>query len=174
MAYRRRIIFVLQRRRPQGYELPQEAEPTHFQDQKRGASRNNLAQPQQEPCGWTIQYCDHNQVPLFQPNLPVILQFLCLQVLKKTLALLDLGASPCFLNKKFAKRYKIRLVYKSKPIHIEVINRRPLPSDSIIHKSEPIEVEFQDHSSYIVFNIITTPSNLVIFGLFGQKNITYL
>ena len=84
---------------------------------------------------------------------------------QKTLALLDLGASTCFLDEEFAKRHKIRLVQKSKPVHVEVIDGQSLLSGSITHESEPIEVAFKDHSSYVVFNIIRTPSSLVILGL---------
>ena len=82
----------------------------------------------------------------------------------KTLALLDLGASACFLDEEFAKRYKIPLVLKSKPVHAEVIDGRPLLSGSITHETEPIEVTFKGHNSHIIFNIIRTPSNLVIIG----------
>ena len=84
---------------------------------------------------------------------------------QKTLVLLDSGASTCFLDEKFAKQHKIRLVQKSKPIHVEVIDGRPLLSGSVTHESEPIEVTFNDHSSYVVFNVIRTQSNPVIFGL---------
>jgi hypothetical protein len=84
---------------------------------------------------------------------------------QKTLALLDSGASTCFLDEEFAKRHKIRLIQKSKPVHVEVIDGRPLLSGSVTHESEPIEVTFKDHSSYVVFNIIRTPSSPVILGL---------
>ena len=70
-----------------------------------------------------------------------------------------------FLVEEFAKQHKIRLVQKSKPIHVEVIDGRPLLSGSVTHESEPIEVTFKDHSSYVVFNIIRTPLNPVILGL---------
>ena len=83
----------------------------------------------------------------------------------KTLALLDSGASACFLDKEFAKRHKIPLVLKSKPVHIEVIDGRPLLSGSVTHESKPIEVVFENHSSFVIFNIIRTPSNPVVFGL---------
>ena len=84
---------------------------------------------------------------------------------QKTLALLDSGASTCFLDEEFAKHHKIRLVQKSKPVHVEVIDGRPLLSSNVIHKSEPIEVVFKDHSSHVVFNIIRIPSSPVILGL---------
>ena len=84
---------------------------------------------------------------------------------QKNLALLDSGASICFLDEEFAKRQKICLVQKSKPVQVEVIDGRPLLSSSVTHESEPIEVAFKDHSSYVVFNIIRTPSSPVILGL---------
>ena len=48
---------------------------------------------------------------------------------------------------------------------MEVINGRPLSFGSVIYESEPIEVTFKDHSSYIIFNSIKTLSNPIIFGL---------
>ena len=54
----------------------------------------------------------------------------------KTLALLDSGASACFLDEEFAKRHKISLVLKSKPVHVEVIDGRPLLSGSVTHESK--------------------------------------
>ena len=88
----------------------------------------------------------------------------------KTKALLDSGASTCFLNEEFAKRHKIRLVQKSKPIHVEVIDGRPLLSGSVTHESEPMEVAFKDHNSYVVFNIISIPSSPIILGLSGLED----
>ena len=83
----------------------------------------------------------------------------------ETLALLDSGASACFLDEEFAKRHNIPLVQKAKPIHVEVIDGRPLLSGSVTHESKPIEVAFKGHNSHIVFNIIRTPSNPIILGL---------
>jgi hypothetical protein len=56
-------------------------------------------------------------------------------------------------------------VQKSKPIHVEVIDGRPLLSSSITHETKPLEVEFKDHSSCVIFSIIKTPSSPVILGL---------
>ena len=85
---------------------------------------------------------------------------------QKTLALLNSGASICFLHEEFAKRHKIRLVQRSKPIHVEMKDGRSLLSSSVTHESEPIEVTFKYHSSFLVFNIIRITSNHVILGLF--------
>ena len=83
----------------------------------------------------------------------------------KTLALLDSGASACFLDEEFARRHKVPLVLKPKPVHVEVIDGRPLLSGSVTHESKPMEVAFENHSSFVIFNIIRTPSNPVVLGL---------
>ena len=69
----------------------------------------------------------------------------------KTLALLDSGASACFLDKEFAERHKIPLILKSKTVHVEVIDGRSLLFGSFTHKSNPIGVVFENHSSFVVF-----------------------
>ena len=51
----------------------------------------------------------------------------------KILSLLDSGTSICFLDEKYAKRYKIRLVQKA----------LSLLSGSVTHEFEPIEVTFK-------------------------------
>lgn len=83
----------------------------------------------------------------------------------QTSVLIDSRSSACFLDEEFAKCHNIPLVRKLKLVHLEVIDGRPLLSSSVTHESYPIEVTFKDHSSYIIFNIIKTPSNPVILGL---------
>jgi hypothetical protein len=84
----------------------------------------------------------------------------------KILALLDSGAFACFLNEKFTRLHKIPLVKKLSPVHVEVIDERPLSSGNITYKTIPLEVKFGNHSSSIVLNIIRTSSAPVILGLF--------
>jgi hypothetical protein len=50
-------------------------------------------------------------------------------------------------------------------MHLEAIDGQPLSSGDVIHETIPLEVKFGNHSISIVFNIIRTPSALVIFGL---------
>lgn len=83
----------------------------------------------------------------------------------KTSTLLDSKASASFLNEEFAKNHKIFLVQKAKPVQVEVIDERLLLSDGVTYESKPIEVAFEDHCSYIIFNIIRTLSNPIILGL---------
>jgi hypothetical protein len=84
----------------------------------------------------------------------------------KTLALLDFGASACFLDEEFTRLHKILIVKKLSPLHVEIIDGQPLSSGDVTHKTTPLEVKFGSHSNFIVFNIIRTPSALVILGLF--------
>jgi len=83
----------------------------------------------------------------------------------QTDALLDSGASACFLDEEFAKLHKFSLVKKPKPVHVEVIDGRPLSSGDVTHETKPLKVRLENHESSIVFNIIKTPSCPVILGL---------
>ena len=83
----------------------------------------------------------------------------------RALALLESRALACFLNEEFVKSRKIPLVEKPKPVHVEVIDGRPLSSGDVTHETRPIKVTIDDHDSYIAFNIIRSPSNPVILGL---------
>ena len=74
-------------------------------------------------------------------------------------------ASTYFLNEEFVKNYKISLVQKIQSIHVEVIDGRPLSFGDVTHEIHPIKVITNGHNSLVVFNIIKSPSNLVILGL---------
>jgi hypothetical protein len=49
----------------------------------------------------------------------------------KTLVLLDSGASACFLDEEFTRLHKIPIVKKLSPVHVEVIDGRPLSSGDV-------------------------------------------
>ena len=165
--YKRMTMLILWRRRAQGWKLSQEAKTIWCQDQKRENS-------EKQRCPTTIGTVQlENSIPQQQSSSSLSAQPACCFTIPlsfgpqklKTLALLDSEAFVYFLDKKFAKCHKICLEQKSKSDHVEVIDGRPLSSGSVTHKSEPIEVTFKDHSSYIIFNIIKIPSNLIILGL---------
>ena len=80
----------------------------------------------------------------------------------KTLALLDSGASTCFLDEKFTRLHKILVVKKLTLVHIEVINKQPLSFGDVVHRTAPLEMTFGNHSSSIIFNIIRTSSAPII------------
>jgi len=80
-------------------------------------------------------------------------------------ALLDSGASACFIDEDFAKLHNFPLVKKLKSVHVEVIDGRPLSSGDVTHETKPLKVHLENHGSNIVFNVIKTPSCPVILGL---------
>jgi hypothetical protein len=61
--------------------------------------------------------------------------------------------------------HKIPVVKKLSLVHVEVIDGWPLSSGDFTHKTTPLEVRFDNHSSSIVFNIIRIPSAFVILAL---------
>jgi len=56
----------------------------------------------------------------------------------KTYILIDLGVSTCFIDESFTKLYKIQLVQKTKAVHVEIIDGRPLASNSVTHETIPL------------------------------------
>jgi hypothetical protein len=83
----------------------------------------------------------------------------------KVRALLDSGASTCFINKDFIDYHKLPLVTKKYPILVEVINGRPLVSGDVTYKTTLLDIVLERHHNIIAFNVIKSPSNLVILGL---------
>ena len=82
-----------------------------------------------------------------------------------TEVLIDSGASACFIDKSFAKQNKITLVQKSKAIPVEAIDGRPLSSGDIIEETTPLATSIENHTNRISYNIIHSPSTLVILDL---------
>jgi hypothetical protein len=77
----------------------------------------------------------------------------------RAFALFDSGASACFVDEDFVKSCKIPLNQKPKPVHVEVIDGRPLSFRDVTHETRPMKVTIGGHDSYIAFNIIRSPSN---------------
>jgi hypothetical protein len=80
-------------------------------------------------------------------------------------ALLDIGASTCFIYKNFAKHQNLILRKKVVPTLVEVIDGRPLALANVIEETQPLEIILEDQISSIVFNISQSPLNPVILGL---------
>jgi len=99
--------------------------------------------------------------------LVVLHSFSCSKL--KTTILLNSRASTCFVDEEFVKCHKFFLIQKPKSIHVEVIDEQPLSFVCITHETVPLEVTFEGHSSHIIFNVIKTPSNRIIIGLFWLK-----
>ena len=84
----------------------------------------------------------------------------------KISTLLDFGASTCFIDKDFIKCHELSLVPKKCPIFVEVIDGRSFASGDVIHKTYPLNIYIHGHYSTVIFNVIQSPSNPVILGLF--------
>ena len=83
----------------------------------------------------------------------------------KAKALLDSGASACFIDKDFAEKHNLPLVTKKSPVRVEVIDGRPLVSGDVTEETKPLDAFIENHQSTIVFNVIKSPSNPVVLGL---------
>ncbi len=83
----------------------------------------------------------------------------------KIKALLDSGASACFIDKNLVKRHNLPIVLKKSPVAVEVIDSRPLISGDVTHETKPLDIILEGHRSTIVFNIISSPSNPLVLGL---------
>jgi hypothetical protein len=62
-------------------------------------------------------------------------------------------------------RHKLSLISKKHPILVEVIDGRPLVLGDATHKTAPLDIILKGHHSIIAFNVIKSPSNLVVLGL---------
>jgi hypothetical protein len=84
----------------------------------------------------------------------------------KVHALLDFGAFACFMDKGFVDRYKLSLITKKHPIPVKVIDGRLLVSRDVTHKTTLLDIVLEGHHNIIAFNVIKSPSNPVVLGLF--------
>ncbi|KAH7443388.1 hypothetical protein KP509_02G032100 [Ceratopteris richardii] len=87
---------------------------------------------------------------------------------KKTLsliALVDSGASSCFIDEGLVKKHGIPVLRKNRPVVAEVVDGRPLASGNITMETIPLRVHLGDHDSHICFNVISSPVNMVIIGM---------
>ena len=96
-------------------------------------------------------------------NIPLIIDFHPHSI--KVKALLDSGASACFIDKDFVKRHNLPIVRKKYPVAVEVIDGRPLSSGHVTHETKPLDIILEGYQSSIVFNIISSPSNPLVLGL---------
>jgi hypothetical protein len=74
-------------------------------------------------------------------------------------------ASTYFINKDFVNCHKLLLITKKNPILVEVIDGRHLVLGDVMHETIPLDVILKGHHSTIAFNVIKSPSNLVVLGL---------
>ena len=83
----------------------------------------------------------------------------------KVRALLDSEASTCFINIDFTDCHKLPLITKKHLIHVEVIDGKLLVLGDVTHETIPLDIVLKGHHSIIAFNVIKSPSNLVVLRL---------
>jgi hypothetical protein len=55
---------------------------------------------------------------------------------------------------------------KNTQVLVEVINGQSFSSRPITHETKPLDVTIGSHISKVVFNVISSPRNFIIIGLF--------
>jgi hypothetical protein len=81
-------------------------------------------------------------------------------------ALFDSSTSTCFMDKELMQPYKLVIMEKNTLVPIEVIDDRNLSLGPITHATKPLNVTIGCHTNKVVFNVISSPKNLVVIGLF--------
>ena len=76
----------------------------------------------------------------------------------KSHALLDFGASTCFIDIMFVRAHKIPTVRTTQPISIEVINGPVLSSGAVTEATVPLVLQVRFHQEVLAFYLIATPS----------------
>jgi len=85
---------------------------------------------------------------LFANPMPCFMIPICLGSQKiKTYIFIDSRASACFIDESSVKLHKIQLTQKTKVVHIEVIDRRPLAFSSVTHETIFSQTDSTNHSS---------------------------
>ena len=80
-------------------------------------------------------------------------------------ALLDSGATTCFMDIFFARTHSIPRVKKTKQIPVEAIDGRLLSSGVITEETTSLELTVGSHREVITFDLISSPRHPVILGL---------
>ncbi|CAG8734004.1 9436_t:CDS:2, partial [Racocetra persica] len=75
----------------------------------------------------------------------------------KIVALVDSGASACFLDTTFAQECNIPIYKKELPFSVEVIDGRKISSGNVTHETGPLLVYLQGHYENMLFNLILSP-----------------
>ena len=63
------------------------------------------------------------------------------------------------------KCYKLLLVTKKCLVFVEIIDGTSLASGDVIHETQSLDIYIHGHRSTVIFNVIQSPSNLIILGL---------
>ncbi len=83
-----------------------------------------------------------------------------------TQALVDSGASACFMDAEYARQHQVEAIPRHHPIKLEVIDGRDIASGIVTHESMPIPTLVTSQLSSIVkYNLVSCPSYPIILGI---------
>jgi hypothetical protein len=57
------------------------------------------------------------------------------------------------------------LVKKNTPVVVEVINGQNICLGLVTHETKALDINIEMHTSKVAFNVISSPTNLIIIGL---------
>jgi hypothetical protein len=70
------------------------------------------------------------------------------------------------MDKELVWQYKLVLMEKNTLMLVEVIDGWSFSSRPITHETKPLDVTIGSHTIKVIFNVISSPRNHVIIGLF--------
>ncbi|XP_054826969.1 uncharacterized protein LOC129324030 [Eublepharis macularius] len=80
-------------------------------------------------------------------------------------AMIDSGASRCFMDAKFAAQHQIPLRAKKNPTVVEVIDGRPLRSGPVVEETQDLLLQIQRHQERLCFDVVGIPQFPLVLGL---------
>ena len=89
----------------------------------------------------------------------------------QSLAVLDSGATTCFMDETFVRKHNFLVVRLSKPISQPKLSMmgKFLSSSAIIKATVPLILQLRSHHDALSFYLITSPRHPTILGLFWLK-----
>ena len=80
-------------------------------------------------------------------------------------ALLDSGASTCFIDIAFVHAHNIPIIHTSQPIPVESIDGRVLSSGAVTQVTVPLVLQVGSHQEVLTFYLIASPRHPIVLGL---------
>ncbi len=67
------------------------------------------------------------------------------------------------MDKELVRQYKLAIMEKNTPMHVEVIDGWSVWLGTITHETKPLYVTIGSHNNKVIFNVISSPRNRVIW-----------
>ncbi|CAG8492464.1 4253_t:CDS:2 [Cetraspora pellucida] len=86
-----------------------------------------------------------------------------------TTALIDSGASSCFLDTTLAQEHSILIIKKPTPLSVKVIDEREVEFRAVTHETKSLQLWLQDYKKELSFNLILSPYYHIILASVPKK-----